>query len=223
MWVKEKNWETQCLYCVHRERQKETWFKDKIWETQCLNCVQWENGYGMQAGEHGWARRWTVKGSYRRLPAMADRGQICFLRGSLRRFFLHVRDLSVSFSVVIKTSQNFVAKTWQLTLLQENTRKKQEGVHDEPGKPKRPLFLFLAKDTIFITCLYIYWTHNRWIKMIQSICGKKLWVFHRFGGENFSVFLFALMNHPNNTLLLAHRIMTLPLMVGKLKPQTSNR
>jgi hypothetical protein len=64
-------------------------------------------------------------------------------------------------------------------LLQENTKKKQEGVHNEPGEPKRPLFLFLAKDTIFITCFYIYWTHNRWIKMIQSICGKKLWVFQQ--------------------------------------------
>jgi hypothetical protein len=42
---------------------------------------------------------------------MADRGQSCFLRGSLPRFFLHVRDLFVSFSVVLKTSQNFVAKT----------------------------------------------------------------------------------------------------------------
>jgi hypothetical protein len=42
---------------------------------------------------------------------MADRGQICFSRGSPPRFFLHVRDLSVSFSVVIKTLQNFVAKT----------------------------------------------------------------------------------------------------------------
>jgi hypothetical protein len=45
-------------------------------------------------------------------------------------------------------------------------------------------------------------------------------VFNRFGGENFSVLLFTLMNHPNNTLSLAHRIMTLPLMVGKLKPAT---
>jgi hypothetical protein len=35
------------------------------------------------------------------LPGFAaDSGQSCFSRGSLRRFFLHVRDLSVSFSVV---------------------------------------------------------------------------------------------------------------------------
>jgi hypothetical protein len=26
-----------------------------------LYCVQWENGYGMQAGEHAGARRWTAK------------------------------------------------------------------------------------------------------------------------------------------------------------------
>jgi len=39
----------------------------------------------------------------------------------------------------------------------------------------------------------------------------------------FPSLLFTLMNHPNNTLSLAHRIMTLPLMLGKLKAQTSNR
>jgi hypothetical protein len=43
------------------ERQTKMWFKEKNWETQCLYCVQWANGYGMRAGEHGWARRWTVK------------------------------------------------------------------------------------------------------------------------------------------------------------------
>jgi hypothetical protein len=42
---------------------------------------------------------------------MADHGQICFSLGSLLRVFLHVRDPSVSFSVVIKTSRNFVAET----------------------------------------------------------------------------------------------------------------
>jgi hypothetical protein len=28
---------------------------------ETMYCVQWENGYGMQAGEHAGARSWTMK------------------------------------------------------------------------------------------------------------------------------------------------------------------
>jgi hypothetical protein len=86
---------------------------------------------------------------------MADRGQICFSRGSAavcRASSFMCATYLFRFLLFTKLCCKNLTK---LTLLQENTRKKQ-GVHDEPGEPKRPLFLFLAKDTIFITCLYIY-------------------------------------------------------------------
>jgi hypothetical protein len=44
-----------------RKTEENVIFREKIWETQCLYCVQWENGYRMGAGEHGWVRRWEVK------------------------------------------------------------------------------------------------------------------------------------------------------------------
>ncbi len=48
-----------CIVCSEKDKRKCD-SKEKIWEAQCLYCVQWENGYGMQAGEHAGARRLTV-------------------------------------------------------------------------------------------------------------------------------------------------------------------
>ncbi len=41
-WSKEKNWETQCLYCVQWERQKKMWFKKEKFEKHnaCIVCSE---------------------------------------------------------------------------------------------------------------------------------------------------------------------------------------
>jgi hypothetical protein len=61
---KEIFWEAQCLYCVQWENGYGMQAGEHVGAqrlTVNLYCVQWENVYGMQAGEHAEARRWTVK------------------------------------------------------------------------------------------------------------------------------------------------------------------